>query len=76
MPEIRKIPSVGHEAVKGLSEAERGLHRIMGEIVRRKEATIFGGMPLPRDRSIGALTPEHGQAIDPIVNSNTHDSIA
>lgn len=76
MPEIRKVPPIGHEAVKCMSQAERGLHRVVGEIVRRKEATIFGRVPLPRDRTIGTLTPEHGQSIDPIVNSNPHDRIA
>ena len=76
MSEIREVPSVGHEAVKRVSEPEGGLDRVVGQVVRREEATIFFRMPLPRHRSVRAFTAQDRDAVDPIVNSNTHDDIA
>ena len=76
MPEVGEIPPVGYESVESVPEPERDLDRIVRQVVRREEATIFGGMPLPRDRSIRALAAQHRETVDPIVNSNTHDDIA
>jgi hypothetical protein len=33
-------------------------------------------MPLPRHRPIRAFTAQNREAVDPVVNSNTHDDIA
>ena len=76
VPEVREIPAVGHEPVERVSEPEGGLDRKVGQVMRWEEATIFFRMPLPRHRPIRAFAAEDREAVDPIVNSNTHDDIA
>lgn len=73
--EIAQITAARDEAIKRLMEAQGGLHRVVGEIVRGKEATIFFGVPLPRHRSVRAFAAQDREAVDPIVNFNPHDDI-